>query len=97
MQVHSIDNKVIVEGNIKSMTHYRDLKAVIDEKAAVYSKIVIELVDSISITSSVIGYLSKLVNVDGIGLELRVKDENLYNLLDELGLVQLFGVRRIQS
>ena len=77
------------------MTHYNEIKNVIDGMKEYDKKIVIEIVDSISITSSVIGYLSKLVNVDGVTIELHAGDDNLYGLLDELGLIQLFNVRKI--
>ncbi len=95
MRVESFGNKLVIEGNIKSMAHYNEVKNAIDAIRLSNKKIVIEIVDSISITSSVIGYLSKLVNVDGVRLEIYVKDDNLYALLEDLGLIQIFNVRRM--
>ena len=46
-------------------------------------------------TSTVIGHLMKLVNVDKISVSLVVADDRLYELLEELCLVQLFNVRLV--
>ena len=95
MQVDSFGNKLIIKGNIKSINHYNQLKSILDAIVVNNKQIVIELIDSISITSSVIGYFSKLINVNGILLELFVNDDDLFNLLDDLGLIQAFNVKRL--
>ena len=95
LKVERSGNTVSIEGNIKSMAHYSQIKSVLDDMVADGSHIVVKLIDSISLTSSIIGYFSKLVNVDDVRLELFVNDESLYNLLDDLGLRQTFNIRRL--
>ncbi|SFV71337.1 hypothetical protein MNB_SV-13-1490 [hydrothermal vent metagenome] len=48
-----------------------------------------------SLTSSVIGYFTKIVNVNDVTLRLYVQDEGLFSLLDDLGLVQVLHVQKI--
>ena len=48
-------------------------------------------------TSTVIGYLMKLVNIDKITISMIVGDQRLYQLLDELSLVKAFNVRLIEK
>jgi len=94
MQMNIAGNKIIIKGNVKSIKDYEDIKEALD-KLAHHKYIIIELVDSISLTSSVIGYLSKLINRDKIKIELRVCDKGLFDLLDDLGLIKEFNVKRI--
>ena len=95
MEIDSFGNKLVIEGNIKSITHYNQLKSILDEMVINHKKVVVELVDSISVTSSVIGYFSKLVNVNGVVLEVYVSDDDLFVLLEDLGLIQTFSVKKI--
>jgi hypothetical protein len=44
-------------------------------------------------TSTVIGFLMKLVNVDQVRVSLVVGDQRLFQLLEDLSLVQTFNVR----
>ena len=44
-------------------------------------------------TSTVIGHLMKLVNIDKITVSMTVGDERLYQLLEELSLIHSFNVR----
>ena len=61
---------------------------------ATHKSIIIEIKDSISITSSIIGYFTKLVQKEGIDLSIKVGDESLMELFDDLNLVSLFKVRK---
>lgn len=96
IKIDSSGNKITVKGNIKSITHYNQIKNIIDDMVANNKAIVIHLVDSISLTSSIIGYFSKLTNVNGIILKLFVNDDHLFNLLEDLGLTQTFNVQRLR-
>ena len=95
IKINNLGNKVVVEGNVKSIEHYNQLKSTVDGVLVNNKNIVVTLVDSISLTSSVIGYFSKLVNVNCVVLELYVSDDGLYELLDDLGLMQLFHVKKL--
>jgi len=96
MEMNVTGNRVVVKGNVKSVNNFKDIKIVIDRIISTSPHVIVELVDSISLTSSVIGYLSKLINVDGVMVELYVGDEGLYELLDDLGLVDLFKVKKLR-
>jgi len=95
MELNVSGTRVVVKGNVKSISDFNDIKNAVDSIIMTSKHVVIELVDSISLTSSVIGYLSKLVNVDGVTVELYVGDKGLYDLLNDLGLISLFKVKKI--
>ena len=65
MNVQIIGNRVLIEGNIKSIDDSQKIKSIIDELGE-YDEIVLDLKDSISITSALIGYLTKLSNKKNI-------------------------------
>ena len=94
LKIERVGNKLRVEGNVKSISHYTDIKGNIDQIIQTQKDVTVELVDSMSLTSSVIGYFTKIVNVDNVMLRLYVKDERLFSLLDDLGLVQVLNVQR---
>ena len=96
MELNISGNKVVVKGNVKSIENYKDIRNAIESIISTNKSVIIELINSISLTSSVIGYLSKLVNMDGITVELYVGDEGLYELLDDLGLISLFKVKKLK-
>jgi hypothetical protein len=87
-------NELIITGNIKSIEDGIEIKAAINalkEKGA--KSLLLKIVDSFSMTSTVIGFLMKLVNLDKITVSLLIGDQRLYQLLDELNLVQPFNAR----
>jgi len=91
-------NELTISDNIKSIEDSSAIKektnALIKEGA---TSILLKIQDSFSMTSTVIGFLMKLVNVDKIRVSLVVGDERLYQLLDELSLIQAFNVRQIEK
>jgi len=95
MELDVMGNRLVIKGNVKSVKNYEDIKSAIDSIISSNKYVIIELTNSISLTSSVIGYLSKLVNVDGVKVELYVRDDGLYELLSDLGLINLFRVKGI--
>lgn len=92
----TIDSKgsgfIEVHGVIKSIN---DSQLLIDTINSVkyYGTIYLTIFDSFVITSSVIGYLIKLVEDDKIEVHLEIGNDTLYQLLNDLGLTQLFHVR----
>ncbi|WP_297485834.1 hypothetical protein [Sulfurimonas sp.] len=94
MDIVTSGNSVTITGNIKTIGDYQTIKDTLEELVASSKNITIIIKDSISITSSVIGYLTKLVQKDNIDIQIRVGDANLYELFDEINLVQLFKVSR---
>ena len=88
-------NRVVITGNIKSIQDYKTIKETLERVVENEKRVVVEIVDSISMTSSVIGYLNKLVQKDGITLELHVGSSTLIDLLKDLNLMELLRVRAL--
>jgi uncharacterized protein YjgD (DUF1641 family) len=94
MDITASSNVVTIKGNIKSVNDYQTIKSTIDSIVQTQDSIVIDIKDSISITSSIIGYFTKLVQKEGIDLSIKVGNASLFELLEELNLVGLFKVRK---
>jgi hypothetical protein len=89
-------NELTITGNIKSIEDSTEIKSAVtalQKKGA--KSILVRIQDSFSMTSTVIGHLMKLVNIDNITVYLVVGDARLYELLEELSLVQPFNVRLV--
>jgi len=94
MDISTSGNVVTIKGNIKTVSDYQEIKSTIDSLVKTHQSIVVNIPDSISITSSVIGYFTKLVQKDQIDLSIKVGDADLMELFEDLGLVALFKVRK---
>ena len=94
MDISSSANTVKITGNIKSVSDFQSIKSTIDAIKDSTSTITLDIQDSISITSSVIGYLNKLVLKDSIDLNMKVGNEQLIHLLEDLNLTSTFKARR---
>ncbi len=94
MNISTASNIVTITGNIKSVRDYQKIKESIDSLIASNNTIIIDIRDSISITSSIIGYFTKLVQKEGIDLSIKVGDASLMELFDDLNLVTLFKVKK---
>jgi len=95
MQVTMSSNSITIAGNIKSVNDYQDIKTSINDLVNNHKTINIIIQDSLSITSSVIGYLNKLVLKDGIKINMKIGDTQLMELLDDLNLTSVFSARKI--
>ncbi len=88
-------SEITITGNIQSIEDYQEIK---DTVRSVLSKgaaqITIKIPDSLSMPSSVIGFLLKLVHVDNVGITMLVKDDRLYNLMEILNLVTVLNVKK---
>lgn len=95
MQIESRgSNELIISGNIKSIEDSQEIKKAIELLQRSGAKnVLLRIQDSFSMTSTVIGYLMKLVNIDKTPVSLVVGDTRLYQLLDELSLLQTLNVR----
>lgn len=94
MIVYVENGTVNIEGNITSIDDYLTIKNVFQELAAGGAKeISIFFINSVSITSSVIGFMLKLVNIDKIRLNVITGDKRLLHLLEELDLREVFRAR----
>ncbi|MEO5355994.1 MAG: hypothetical protein H7844_01695 [Nitrospirae bacterium YQR-1] len=90
------DSEVTITGHIKTIDDYLKIKDSLNslvEKGKNY--ISIKIPESVSMTSSLIGYLLKLVLENKIEIKLFIKDERLYNLLETLNLVEVLKAQKI--
>jgi hypothetical protein len=94
MQIeHKGTNELIITGNIKSIEDSMEIKKMITALQQNGAKqILLRIQDSFSMTSTVIGHLMKLVNIDKVTVSLIVGDQRLHQLLEELSLVRVFNV-----
>lgn len=94
MEIETSLNTIKITGNIKSISDFQNIKESIDDLILQHKHININIVDSLSITSSVIGYLNKLVLKDNIDIQMHVGNEQLLHLLDDLNLISTFKAKR---
>jgi hypothetical protein len=94
MEIETSSNSVTITGNIKSINDFQNIKQIVDSVVLQHKHININIVNSLSITSSVIGYLNKLVLKDNIDIRMHVGNEQLLHLLDDLNLISTFKAKR---
>ena len=99
MQIESNGrNELTIIGNIKSIEDSIDIKNAINALQKTGEKnILLRITDSFSMTSTVIGYLMKLVHLNKVQLSISVVDSRLYTLFDELCIVKMFNVRLVKQ
>lgn len=95
MDVETSGNIVTITGNIKSISDFQSIKRALDLLTFKQDSVIIEIKDSISVTSSVIGYFNKLVLKDEINITLHVGNEKLMALLDDLNLATVFKAVKV--
>ncbi len=94
MEIKSSSSSITITGNIKTIADFQLIKQTIDAVAATHKSLIVNIVDSLSITSSVIGYFNKLVLKDKVDMRLNVGNEQLLHLLDDLNLLSTFKAQR---
>ncbi len=94
MNITSSSNIINIKGNIKSISDFSEIKSLVDNVISQHKSITINVVDSLSITSSVIGYLNKLILKDNINIEMRIGNEQLIDLISDLNLTSTFKARK---
>ena len=95
MEISVDSNRVKIEGNIKSNSDFQSVRNTIDGLISTHKTIIVDIKDSISFTSSIIGYFNKLILKDKIDMHINVGNAELYNLLDDLNLVSTFKLKKI--
>ena len=94
MKIEVSGTNINISGNIKSVSDFQNIKENLDKIIDSNKNITINITDSLSITSSVIGYLNKLVLHDGIHINMNISNEQLLVLLNDLNLSSTFNVRK---
>jgi len=87
-------NVVTINGNMKSIVDYQEIKSAIDMVIKEHKNLTVRIPESISITSSIIGYLNKLILKEKINLNMIVGNVQLLDLLDDLNLQTLFKAKQ---
>ena len=95
MEITSSSNTINITGNIKSISNFSEIKNLVDSVVTQHKSITINIIDSLSITSSVIGYFNKLILKDNINIEMRIGNEQLIHLLTDLNLASTFKARKV--
>ncbi len=94
MDIISNSNTITITGNIKKISDFQDIKNKIEPIIQKSQNLTINIKDSISLTSTIIGYLNKLVLKDGINIQITVGDIGLHELLEDLNLISTFRVKK---
>ena len=95
MEISVNSNRVTIDGNIKSNSDFQKIRTTVNSLVATHKTIIVDVKDSLSFTSSIIGYFNKLILKDKIDVSINVGNTDLYNLLDDLNLVSTFKLRKI--
>ena len=95
MNITASGSKVTISGNIKSVSDFQSIKSTLDTVTASNTNVSLIIEDSISVTSSVIGYLNKLILKDGIKMNISIGNDDLIALLDDLNLTTVFNVKKM--
>ncbi len=95
MDIEVSSEHITITGNIKSVSDFQQIKSAVDTVVSQHKSIFIHIVDSLSMTSSVIGYFNKLVLKDGINLQIKVGNQQLLDLLNDLHLTSTFKVHKV--
>ncbi|MDO8453614.1 MAG: hypothetical protein Q7S59_03465 [Sulfurimonas sp.] len=95
MNISTSSNRIIIDGNIKTIGDFQSIKNSVDSLIASNKSIVIDIKNSLSLTSAVIGYFNKLILKDKINVQVNVGDKQLYELLDDLNLTSVFNLKKV--
>jgi len=94
MEISSSSNVVTIIGNIKTVNDFQQIKSLLDSVTRQHKSVTLQIKDSLSITSSVIGYLNKLILKDKINLNMNVGNAKLLELIEDLNLTSTFKARK---
>ena len=93
MELKREGSVLTVFGNIKSIEDFERIRYEVENILKNTKSIIVNIPESISLPSSVIGYLVKLTE-NGVKVNVRVNGD-LYELLDELNLIKRLNVKKI--
>lgn len=97
MEISRTDNNLTIKGPIRTLNDYLEFRDLVQKliKTESYKEITLNIIDSPTITSSIIGFLIKLIHLDNIQVFLNVKHKDLYDMLVNLNLLTIFNVTKI--
>ncbi len=85
---------VDIEGIIKTTADSESFKEAVNSVSGKGATININILHSFAITSTIIGYLNKKVRGDKEDISLLVYDSRLYDLFNELNLIETLKVKK---
>jgi len=96
MEITTSSNDVTIKGNIKTISDFQQIKQLLDNMVASHKHktVILNITDSLSMTSSVIGYFNKLVLKDKINIQMRIGNQQLLELLTDLNLASTFNTKK---
>ncbi len=94
MDIKVEGNNIIVNGLVRGNAEVDEIKSVATNLINSHKSIIILLESSYVIPSSLIGYLLKIIHDNKINVSIRVKQKELYELLDRLNLVSALRVSK---
>ncbi|MEA3229189.1 MAG: hypothetical protein U9P38_08980 [Campylobacterota bacterium] len=94
MEISTSSNIITITGNIKSVKDFQEIKMTADSMKVDNKSITVNIIDSLSITSSVIGYFNKLILKDKINIQMNIGNAKLLDLLGDLNLKSVFKAKK---
>jgi len=88
------DNVVIIKCDITNIDDFEKIKS-ITEPLKNKKGLVIEIIDSVYITSSLIGYLYKLKEKGEVDLIIKIAKNELKEVFEDLNLLEVFKVEML--
>lgn len=94
MELSSQDNIVIVKGQPKTLSEIGDLSTAISNLVNLGEKHVrLQLIEVITVPSSLLGIIAKYVNADNVDFTLECSESSLCMLLESMRLQDLFTIK----
>ncbi|GAB6074448.1 hypothetical protein [Nautilia lithotrophica] len=88
-------NNIKIVGNITSIEDFEIIKKSIESVLKKEKSLIIEIIDSIYITSSLVGLLYKLKEKDGIDISIKIGKNELKEVFEDLNLLDIFKISMI--
>lgn len=97
VSINEESNSIIIDisGVIKGVADSQRLKDAIESIGGKGLPIRLIIRDSFAISSTIIGYLRKKIKLDGLNLSIKVGDNRLYELFEDLMLIDVFNVSKL--
>lgn len=85
---------VNIDGVIKSVSDSQSIKDALNSCTDTSKEVNINITNSFSVTSSVIGFFLKKVQADNLNIKINVSDDRLFELFETLNLVDILNVNK---
>ena len=95
MEISTSAQTITITGNIKTVNDFQNIKSTLDSLTGEYQAITIIIKDSLSITSSVIGYFNKIILKDKINVDMKIGNAQLSELINDLNLTSTFKASKL--